>query len=158
MNVEIWTDGACSGNPGRGGWGCILRTQLNDGRIYTKEHSGGYEKTTNNRMELIAIIKALKCLNGSYDVEIYSDSAYVCNAYNKNWIASWKDTGWKYGKLKNIDLWMKLDDLLMRQNSFKLIHVKGHSSNQMNNRCDELAVAARKRHVNELERDLGYNA
>lgn len=134
--VTIYTDGACSGNPGPGGWGVILMHEQNK-----KELSGGETDTTNNRMELLAVIRGLKTLTKPCDVELYSDSAYVINAFNQNWIENWQKNDWKTSSkspVKNKDLWLELLSLLKVHN-VKFIKVKGHSDNQFNNRCDELA-------------------
>lgn len=136
--VTIYTDGACSGNPGKGGWGSIL--------IYgdvVKELSGGEDNTTNNRMELKAVIEALKALKSPCDVEIYSDSAYVVNAFTQKWIDNWIKNNWKTAdkkSVKNVDLWQELLVLIKTHNvTFK--KVKGHSDNELNERCDALAKA-----------------
>lgn len=136
--VTIYTDGACSGNPGKGGWGSIL--------IYgdvVKELSGGEDNTTNNRMELKAVIEALKALKSPCDVEIYSDSAYVVNAFAQKWIDNWIKNNWKTAdkkSVKNVDLWQELLVLIKTHNvTFK--KVKGHSDNELNERCDKLAKA-----------------
>ena len=134
--VTIYTDGACSGNPGPGGWGVILMHGQNK-----KELSGGETDTTNNRMELLAVIRGLKTLTKPCNVELYSDSAYVINAFNQNWIENWQKSDWKTSSkspVKNKDLWLDLLSLLKVHN-VKYIKVKGHSDNQFNNRCDELA-------------------
>ena len=134
--VVIYTDGACSGNPGSGGWGSIL--------IYDdirKEISGGKKDTTNNIMEMTAVIEGLKLLKYPCEVEVYSDSAYVVNAFNQKWIQGWKKNGWKNSSkeaVKNRELWEKLDELTSIHN-VRFIKVKGHSDNELNNRCDELA-------------------
>jgi len=135
--VKIYTDGACSGNPGPGGWGAILMYGE-----HKKEMSGGERETTNNRMELTAAISALSALNRPCTVELYTDSQYIANAINQGWLASWKKRGWrrKDGEVKNPDLWKKLDELLT-VHDVKLIWVKGHAENEFNNRCDELAVS-----------------
>ena len=138
--VTVYTDGACSGNPGPGGWGAIL---MYGGKA--KELSGGEKETTNNRMELSAVIEALSALKEPCGVELYTDSQYVANAINEGWLKSWIKRGWrrKAGEVKNIDLWEKLIPLLERH-MVEFIWVKGHSENECNNRCDELAVAARE--------------
>ena len=139
--VQIYTDGACSGNPGPGGWGAIL--------MYgsaVKELSGGEDITTNNRMELISVIRALEALREPCAVELYTDSQYVANAINLGWLKSWIKLGWKRksGEVKNPDLWQMLVPLLeMHQITF--IWVKGHAENEYNNRCDELAVSESKK-------------
>lgn len=140
--LEIYTDGACSGNPGAGGWGAVL---LYKG--IEKEISGGEKLTTNNRMELYAIIAALKELKKTCSVKLYSDSAYVVNAFNQAWIENWQKAGWKKtdGKeLLNIDLWQELL-ALTKQHKVQFIKVKGHADNVYNNRCDALARHAIKK-------------
>ena len=139
--IRIYTDGACSGNPGPGGWGAIL--------IYgskKKELSGFEASTTNNRMELTSVLKALEALKEPCEIELYTDSQYVANAVNKGWLLSWEKKGWKKkgGEVKNPDLWVKLIPLL-EQHKISFIWVKGHADNEYNNRCDELAVAAREK-------------
>jgi len=136
--VTIYTDGACSGNPGPGGWGAILMY----GKA-KKEISGGEISTTNNRMELISVISALECLREPCKVELYTDSQYVANAINLGWLESWRKKGWKRkgGEVKNPDLWIRLTPLL-ETHDVKFIWIKGHAENEHNNRCDELAVSA----------------
>jgi len=135
--VTIYTDGACSGNPGPGGWGAILMYGKAE-----KELSGGEISTTNNRMELISVITALEALREPCAVELYTDSQYVANAISLGWLESWKKMGWKRkgGEVKNLDLWLKLVPLL-ELHSVRFIWVKGHAENEYNNRCDVLAVA-----------------
>lgn len=139
-NVKIYTDGACSGNPGVGGWGAILF--YNE---HKKEISGAEKLTTNNRMELTAAIKALQILKEKCIVELYSDSAYLVNAFNEKWIFGWKKKNWKKGKdeIPNADLWQVLFSLFY-QHEITFIKVKGHSDNEFNNRCDKLATGAIK--------------
>ena len=135
--VDIYTDGACSGNPGPGGWGAILMYGE-----HRKELSGGEKQTTNNRMELMAVICALKALKKPCKVNLFSDSAYVVNAFNQNWIIGWQNNGWKNSAkvpVANIDLWQELL-LLTKTHKVSFIKVKGHADNEFNNRCDELAV------------------
>lgn len=146
FNVTIYTDGACSGNPGAGGWGAIL---MCDGK--KKEFSGFEKETTNNKMELTAVIVALSKLKKQCNVELYSDSAYVVNAINQGWLENWKANGWKGSDkkpVKNIDLWLKLDALLMEHN-VTFIKVKGHADNPYNNRCDALATGEIAMHGSE---------
>ncbi len=134
--VTIYTDGACSGNPGPGGWGAILMYQGNK-----KEISGGKKNTTNNEMELTAVIEALKMLKFPCLVDLYSDSAYVVNAFLQNWIGNWVKNNWKTSSkepVKNQELWKELYELT-KTHQVKFIKVKGHSDNEFNNRCDELA-------------------
>ena len=134
--VIIYTDGACSGNPGPGGWGAILMYKDNK-----KEISGGKKNTTNNEMELTAVIEGLKMLKYPCEVELYSDSAYVVNAFLQKWIDNWVKNNWKTSNkepVKNQELWKELYDLT-KKHKVKFIKVKGHSDNEFNNRCDELA-------------------
>ncbi|MDR1589679.1 MAG: ribonuclease HI [Oscillospiraceae bacterium] len=139
--VVIYTDGACSGNPGPGGWGAIL---MYGGK--KKEMSGGEALTTNNRMELMAAIAALEALREPCGVELYTDSRYLSDAINKGWIEAWRARGWrrKGGEVKNPDLWRRLDALI-GAHDVKFIWVRGHADNEYNNRCDELAVAESRR-------------
>ena len=136
--VTLYTDGACSGNPGPGGWGAIL--EFNG---VEKELCGGAENTTNNRMELTAVIEGLKALKEACIVELYSDSKYVIDALEKGWAVSWRAKGWKKADKKpalNPDLWETLLDLCEKHH----LHyhwVKGHADNPKNNRCDQMAVA-----------------
>ena len=134
--VTIYTDGACSGNPGPGGWGAIL---MYGGA--KKELCGGEASTTNNRMELISVISALEALREPCEVKLYTDSQYVANAVNLGWLDSWRKMGWKRksGEVKNPDLWVKLIPLL-ETHSVSIVWIKGHAENDYNNRCDELAV------------------
>ena len=139
--VEIYTDGACSNNPGKGGWAAIL---IYNG--HEKVISGGELDTTNNRMELKSIIEALKILKEKCEVTIYSDSAYAINPFIKNWIYDWIKNNWKTsGKdpVKNKEVWQELYELTKIHN-VKFIKVKGHSDNEFNNRCDEMAREAIK--------------
>ena len=134
--VSIYTDGACSGNPRPGGWGSILMYKGNQ-----KEISGGKIDTTNNVMELTAVIEGLKLLKFPCKVKLYSDSAYVVNAFNQKWIYGWLKNGWKNASkepVKNKELWQELYDLT-KVHEVEFIKVKGHSDNEYNNRCDELA-------------------
>ena len=134
--VIIYTDGACSGNPGPGGWGAILMY-----KGAKKEISGGMKETTNNIMEITAVIEALKCLKVESDVQVYSDSAYTVNAFNQGWIYNWMKNGWKTsGKdpVKNKELWQELY-ALTKKHKVEFIKVKGHADNEFNNRCDEMA-------------------
>ena len=138
-NVTIYTDGACSGNPGPGGYAAILMMGDNKKEIY-----GAEKDTTNNRMELRAAIEGLKALKRPCAVMLYSDSAYLVNAYNSNWVEGWKKKGWKNSSgepVKNIDLWQELENL-RKIHDVTFVKVKGHADNEFNNRCDELAVAA----------------
>ena len=141
--VTIYTDGACSGNPGPGGWGAILAFQGVE-----KELSGGEADTTNNRMELTAVIEALRCLKEPCIVELYSDSKYVIDALQKRWVFAWQRNGWRKADKKpalNVDLWEQLMPLLYRH-ELHYHWVKGHADNPKNNRCDQLAVAQSQRY------------
>ncbi|MBQ4322182.1 MAG: ribonuclease HI [Oscillospiraceae bacterium] len=139
--VTIYTDGACSGNPGPGGWGAILVYQGKE-----KELSGGEKNTTNNRMELTGAIMALKALKEPCTVDLYTDSQYLSNAISLGWMASWKKRGWKRkdGEVKNPELWKELD-ALMSVHQVTVHWVKGHAENAFNNRCDALAVQETKK-------------
>lgn len=140
--VTIYTDGACSGNPGAGGWGAIL--QYNG---HEKEISGGDKITTNNKMELLAVISALELLKEPCEVDLYSDSKYVIDSITKGWAVGWKARGWKKADkspAKNIELWERLLNLLEIHN-VTFHWVKGHADNPYNNRCDELAVSEWKK-------------
>lgn len=135
--VEIYTDGACSGNPGEGGWGAVLVYKNNE-----KEISGYDESTTNNRMELTAVIEALSSLKEPCEVLLTTDSKYVCDAVTKGWVYSWKKNGWRKADKKpalNVDLWEKLLPLL-EKHSVEWNWVKGHAGHPYNERCDALAV------------------
>jgi len=146
--VEIYTDGACSGNPGPGGWGAILRYAGRE-----KELSGAERMTTNNRMELLGVITALEALREPCVVELYSDSKYVIDALDKGWAVKWRANGWKKPDKKsalNPDLWERLL-ALAEMHELHCHWVKGHAENAFNNRCDALAVAARERIVREQE-------
>lgn len=135
-HVDIYTDGACSGNPGKGGWAAIL---IYKGR--EKVVSGNYPETTNNRMELFAIISGLMQLKEPCDVTVYSDSAYSLNPFTEGWIEQWQEKNWKTADkspVKNADLW-KVLLLEMKKHRVSFIKVKGHSDNEYNNRCDKIA-------------------
>ena len=137
--VTIYTDGACSGNPGPGGWGAILMYKDNK-----KEISGGKRDTTNNVMELTAVIEALKLLKFPCKVCVYSDSAYVVNAFLQHWVINWQKNNWKTADkkdVKNKELWQELI-ALTKEHNVTFIKVKGHADNEFNNRCDELARQA----------------
>lgn len=135
--VILYTDGAYSGNPGDGGWGCILNYNG-----IKKELSGFEENTTNNRMELMAVIKGLEAIKEPCEVEVYSDSAYTVNAFLENWITTWQLNNWRTAgkkEVKNVDLWNRLLDLL-QIHKVTWNKVKGHANNENNNRCDFLAT------------------
>lgn len=144
MNVTIYTDGAARGNPGRGGYGAVLRYTAPSGKEHVLELSRGYERTTNNRMELMATIAALEVLNRPCTVELHSDSQYVVNAFNKHWVDGWIKRGWKTAAkkpVKNPDLWKRLLKA-MEPHDVTFRWVKGHAGHTFNERCDQLATAA----------------
>jgi ribonuclease HI len=140
--ISIYTDGACSGNPGAGGWAAVLMHGENK-----KEISGFVANTTNQRMELTAVVEALKALKVTgWKATVFSDSAYVVNAFQQNWLKNWQQNGWKNSKkepVANQDLWQELLELA-KKNSFTLQKVKGHAGQEWNERCDELARKAIK--------------
>lgn len=139
IHVDVYTDGACSGNPGIGGWGFVLLYGT-----HKKEGSGFEKDTTNNRMELMAVIKALEQLKMPCDVTLYSDSAYVVNAFLQNWVVSWEMNDWKNASkqaVKNVDLWQRVLYFTTIHN-ITWVKVKGHADNEYNNRCDKLATSA----------------
>ncbi len=151
LQVTIYTDGASSGNPGPGGYGAVLLYNS-----HRRELSAGYRRTTNNRMELLAVIVALEELKRPCDVIVYSDSEYVVNAVTKGWVYTWQSKGWRKADRKpalNVDLWQRLLPLLEKHN-VQFRWVRGHDNNAENERCDELAVAASK--GGELLRDVKY--
>ncbi len=138
-NVELFTDGACSGNPGAGGWGAVLRFG-----VHEKELSGGERQTTNNRMELTAVIKGLEALKEPCSVRLVTDSKYVADGITKGWARSWKKNGWRKADKKpalNVDLWERLLELT-DLHDVTIEWVKGHAGHPENERCDALAVAA----------------
>ena len=153
--IEIYTDGACTGNPGKGGYGAVLVYNGQEKRI-----SAGYKMTTNNRMELMAAIEALDLLKESCVVDLYSDSKYLTDAINQKWIDSWVKNGWKKSDKKpvlNVDLWTRLLDL-MQKHSVKFHWVKGHAGNTYNEICDTLAVAAYTQNANLIDSEYEKNS
>lgn len=157
MHVTIYTDGSSRGNPGPGGYGAVLLYTDPAGSLHTKELSGGYKRTTNNRMEILAAVKALEALKRPCEVDLHSDSQYLVNAVNKHWIASWKKRGWKTsGKkpVKNPDLWRRLE-AAMAPHEVTLSWVKGHAGHDYNERCDELATTAADDHAHQAV-DTGF--
>ena len=145
--VSLFTDGACSGNPGPGGWAFILRCQQTEKEL---ERAAGSPQTTNNQMELKAVIEGLSALNEPCHVDLYSDSAYVLNGM-KQWMKGWKKNGWRrrdgkrWAEVKNVELWKQLDQL-QQTHTIEFHKVKGHSGHVENERCDQLAVAAADRY------------
>lgn len=136
-NIELYTDGACSGNPGPGGWGALLKYGEHE-----RELSGGEVFTTNNRMELKALIEGLKCIKEHCKVKVYTDSKYVANAINNGWAVNWKNNGWRRADKKpalNPDLWEELLEALSGQ-EYEIIWLRGHTGHRENERCDVLAV------------------
>ncbi|MQL51032.1 ribonuclease HI [Desulfofundulus thermobenzoicus] len=150
--VDIYTDGACSGNPGPGGYGVILRYGK-----HMKELSGGFARTTNNRMELTAVIKGLQALKRPCRVTLYSDSRYIVDAMTRGWVKRWQTNGWRRDNgepAKNADLWRQILSLAERHR-ITWVWVKGHADNPYNNRCDQLAVQASQ--GDSLPVDEGYS-
>ena len=145
MQVQIYTDGSARGNPdGPGGYGTVLHYTDVKGELHVREYSQGYVRTTNNRMELMAAIVGLEALNRPCEVELYSDSQYLVNAFNQRWIENWQKKNWKRGKnepVKNLDLWKRLLAAKAPHN-VKFIWVRGHNGHPQNERCDALATAA----------------
>lgn len=145
MNVTIYTDGSARGNPnGPGGYGAVIQYVDQGGKLHEREYSQGYKKTTNNRMELMAAIVALEALIKPCNVRLYTDSQYLCNAFNQHWVDGWIKKGWKRGKnepVKNKDLWIRL--LKAKEpHKVEFCWVKGHAGNSGNERCDVLATTA----------------
>ncbi|MDD5900980.1 MAG: ribonuclease HI [Lachnospiraceae bacterium] len=145
MKVTMYTDGAARGNPdGPGGYGTVLSCIMKDGTEHLREYSGGYVRTTNNRMELMAAIVGFEALTKPCEVEVYSDSQYLVKAFNEHWLEGWMKKGWKRGKnepVKNVDLWKRLL-LAMEPHKVQFFWVKGHAGHPQNERCDELATTA----------------
>ena len=145
MKVTIYTDGSARGNPdGPGGYGAVLQYVDPKGILHERELSAGYERTTNNRMELMAALAALEALNRPCEVTLYSDSQYLVKAFQEHWIDAWIKKGWKRGKnepVKNVDLWKRLLRV-KEKHQVKFVWVKGHDGHEMNERCDKLATMA----------------
>lgn len=145
MKVSIYTDGSARGNPdGPGGYGTILQYVDTSGTLHERELSAGYKKTTNNRMELMAVIAGLEALNRPCEVELYSDSKYVIDAFEKNWVDSWLKNGWKNSQkkpVKNMDLWKRLLEA-KKPHQVHFNWIKGHAGHTENERCDKLATGA----------------
>lgn len=145
MKVEIYTDGSARGNPdGPGGFGTVMHYTDKNGTLHVRELSGGYVKTTNNRMELMAAIAGLEALNRPCRITLYSDSKYLVDAFNQHWIEGWMKKEWKRGKnepVKNVDLWQRLLEA-KAPHQVEFVWVKGHNGHPENERCDELATSA----------------
>ena len=158
QHVDIFTDGSSRGNPGPGGYGSILRFVDAAGTPHELELSQGYERTTNNRMELLGVIVALEALKRPCSVTLYSDSQYVVNAFNRHWVDGWLKRGWKGANkqpVKNVDLWKRLLEA-KRPHSVDFVWVKGHAGHPENERCDALATAAAD--GDSLIEDAGFEA
>jgi ribonuclease HI len=158
MKVKIFTDGAARGNPeGPGGYGAVIKYIDPHGQLHEKECSGGYARTTNNRMELMAAIVGLEALNQPCEVELVSDSKYLTEAFNQNWIGNWQKKGWKRSgnePVKNIDLWQRLL-AAAKPHQITFVWIKGHDGHPENERCDRLATTAADGEG--LPEDVGYD-
>ena len=156
--VNIYTDGSSRGNPGPGGYGAVIEFTDSKGQLFIKELSCGYRLTTNNRMEMMAVISALEALNRPCQIELYSDSKYIIDCFNQHWIDSWVRKGWKRGKneaVKNVDLWQRLLNAAS-PHQISWNWVKGHAGHPQNERCDSLATQAAD--SEDLIEDKGYQA
>lgn len=154
--VDLYSDGSSRGNPGPGGYGCILVSKTKDGKTHEKEFSGGYSSTTNNRMELMGVIVGFEALKRPCTVHVVTDSQYVVNAFEKDWIDGWVAKGWKGSgnkKVKNVDLWQRLL-AAMKGHDTTFEWVKGHAGHPFNERCDELATIAAD--SDDLIEDAGF--
>ena len=144
IKVNIYTDGSSRGNPGRGGYGCIIQYTDSKNKLHEREFSQGYIETTNNRMELMGVITGIEALNKPCDITVTSDSKYVTDAFNKNWISGWKRRGWRKGngeRVKNIDLWERLLSAIKDGgHEVTFVWIKGHNGHPLNERCDQLAT------------------
>ncbi|QWT18158.1 ribonuclease HI [Collinsella sp. zg1085] len=158
MRVDIYTDGAARGNPGRGGYGSVLCYQSPSGKTHMLELSRGYQCTTNNRMELMGVIAAIEALKQPCELVVHSDSQYVVRAFTERWIDAWQAKGWKTASkqpVKNVDLWKRLL-AVMNQHEVRFVWVKGHAGHPLNERCDSLATQAAD--GDELLVDTGFRA
>lgn len=156
--VEIYTDGACSGNPGKGGYGVVIRFKKSDGQYVEKELSEGFLATTNNRMEVLSAIVALNTLTKPCKVRLYSDSKYLIDTIEKRWLDNWQNKNWRNASkktVKNVDLWKRLIEA-MEPHDVEWIWVKGHNGHEFNERCDSLGVAAYN--SDNLKVDEGYES
>ena len=155
--VEVFTDGASRGNPGRGGWGALLRFRDTKGKVHEREMSQGYTKTTNNRMEIMGVISALEALKRKCHVHVYSDSKYLVNAFNEKWVYGWEKKNWKNANketVKNVDLWQRLLNVV-RKHEVEFSWVHGHAGHPENERCDTLATQAADATSSHIA-DVGY--
>lgn len=145
-SVQIYTDGSSRGNPGRGGYGCVIQYMDKHNKIHTREFSQGYVETTNNRMELMGVIIGIEALTKPCEITVTSDSKYVVDAFNKNWLKGWRKRGWKKSSgepVKNVDLWERLVRAIEDGDHFvEFKWIKGHNGHPMNERCDTLATEA----------------
>ena len=160
QHVDLYTDGSSRGNPGPGGYGAVLRFTDGEGRLHEKELSGGYESTTNNRMELLGVIMGLEALKKPCDVSVHTDSQYIANAFNQHWVDNWIRNGWKTSNkkpVKNSDLWKRLL-ALCDVHEVDFVWVKGHAGNELNERCDDLATSAADGKLGPLAVDEGFTA
>mgnify|MGYP002626414049 CR=1 FL=1 len=158
MRVTVYTDGAARGNPGNGGYGAVLLYTDPSGVEHRKELSCGYRRTTNNRMELLAVVVALEALLRPCAVEVHSDSQYVVNAFNQRWVQGWVRRGWKTASkqpVKNVDLWRRLLAAI-EPHQVSWVWVKGHAGHPLNERCDELATTAADGLAGPLLEDEGF--
>ena len=158
MKVTIYTDGSSRGNPGPGGYGAVLLCTDAGGTEHRRELSGGYRRTTNNRMEILGVIAGLEALTRPCQVEVHSDSQYVVNAVTKRWIASWQRNGWKTAAkkpVKNPDLWKRLASA-MEPHDVRFVCVRGHAGNELNERCDELATTEADAPSSQQQDDEGF--
>lgn len=158
--VNIYADGSSRGNPGRGGYGCILQYTDNKGEEHIKELSQGYVETTNNRMEIMGVIAGIESLNRPCKIVVTSDSKYVTDSFNQKWVYCWRKRGWKKGngeRVKNVDLWTRLLKAIEDGNhTVKFVWIKGHNGHSMNERCDQLATEAAD--GKDLIEDTNYGA
>lgn len=141
MNVTLFSDGSSKGNPGPGGFGTVIHYTDKSGELHVLELTEGYRETTNNRMELLGVISGLEALTKPCDVNVVSDSKYVTDAFNQNWVEGWLKTNWKKGTVKNIDLWKRLLKA-MEPHNVRFTWVKGHAGHPENERCDFLACTS----------------
>lgn len=153
-SVKLYSDGACEGNPGPGGYASIIVVTTDSGKVAEKGISQGFKLTTNNRMELMGIISGLMELTKPCKVDVYTDSKYIVDSINKGWLKSWIKSNWKKGTVKNIDLWEKMIQL-MNYHTLTFHWVKGHAGNKYNEMCDKMAVNARLNFGN-LKEDTNY--